>query len=447
MKTIKIAFRNLNRQKRRSVLLGIAVAFVFLISTFILGMANGLLQNMEYNIASSVGGDIWICAATKKPDVPADKIVGYDVMYQEQETLFDDIVKECKVNAEVISRRSPIDGQLIFAGKKLSNTIWGIKEDEKLAWDSIVYKEGNRAAMKKENAILLSETIAENLNLHLHDTILFETKTDQGQSTIAEFQLEGIAVDTNLLSSAFTVFANIDYIHKIYGITGDNAFGSYFILLKNSKQQEEVANAIEAALRNRNILVTDRALAKEKVPTMPLQHLNHQLGSGNWNGYKYMVASMIDIAPQMIQVKFTVQTIAFVVLIVLLALTMIGVVNTFRMIVFERRGEIGTMRACGARAKSVKWIFLMEGFLLTLIGALAGLLLGILIMSVLSLIPIARDSMLSAFAHAGHLAWQLDPLAVIAWFSILAILTLLAVAGPAGKASKMLPAEALRTKQ
>lgn len=268
MKTIKIAFRNLNRQKRRSVLLGIAVAFVFLISTFILGMANGLLQNMEYNIASSVGGDIWICAATKKPDVPADKIVGYDVMYQEQETLFDDIVKECKVNAEVISRRSPIDGQLIFAGKKLPNTIWGIKEDEKLAWDSIVYKEGNREAMKKENAILLSETIAENLNLHLHDTILFETKTDQGQSTIAEFQLEGIAVDTNLLSSAFTVFANIDYIHKIYGITGDNAFGSYFILLKNSKQQEEVANAIEAALRNRNILVTDRALAKQKVPTI-----------------------------------------------------------------------------------------------------------------------------------------------------------------------------------
>lgn len=447
MKTLKIAFRNLNRQKRRSVLLGIAVAFVFLISTLILGMASGLLQSMEYNIASSVGGDIWICAATKDPDVPADKIVGYQVMYQEQEKLFDDIAKECHVDSEAISRRTPIDGQLVFAGKKLGSTIWGIQEDEKLAWDSIVYKEGSREAMKKENAILLSETIVENMNLHLHDTVLFETKTDQGQSTIAEFQLEGIAADTNLLSSAFTVFANIDYIHKIYGVTGDNAFGSYFILLKDARKQEEIAKAMEAAFRERNLLVTDRALAKEQAPMMPLQHLNDQLGRGNWAGYKYMVATMIDVAPQMAQLKFWVQSISFGVLTVLLLLTMIGVVNTFRMIVYERRGEIGTMRACGARAKSVKRIFLMEGFLLTLIGALSGLILGVLIMSMISLIPIARDSTLSAFAHAGHLAWQLDPIVVIAWFIILAILTLLAVAAPAGKASRMLPAEALRTKQ
>lgn len=446
MKTLKIAFRNLNRQKRRSVLLGIAVGFVFLISTFILGMSNGMLQSMEYNIANQVGGNIWISAAKKDAETPSEKRVGYTIMGAEQKELFDSIIKELNIGVKTISLRTPIPGNFIFAGKTLPTTIWGIEENEALAWDSISFKEGSRESMKKENALLLSENIVKELNLVLHDTVLFETKNDAGQKTVEEFQLEGIAVDNNVLASGMTVFANIDYINKIYGVHDPNSFGAYFIMLKDQNRQDTIAQAIENKFREKNLLVTDRALAKKECQNMPIKSLLKQLGMGKWEGYKYFVASMNDESQSLVQLKTLVSVIALGILIVLLTLTMIGVVNTFRMIVFERRGEIGTMRACGAKASFVRHIFRLEGLLLTCFGALAGLGIAVFIMFILSCIPISADSIFSVFAHNGHLIWRVSAGHFVVWFILLSILTIIATAGPAGKASRMLPAEALQIK-
>ncbi len=55
----------------------------------------------------------------------------------------------------------------------------------------------------------------------------------------------------------------------------------------------------------------------------------------------------------------------------------INIFNSMRRIVFERRFEISTMSALGARISSVKNIFIMRGFLIGLRGAIAGLVLGL----------------------------------------------------------------------
>jgi len=48
--------------------------------------------------------------------------------------------------------------------------------------------------------------------------------------------------------------------------------------------------------------------------------------------------------------------------------------NTMNMAVVERTIEIGTLRAIGLRRSGVRWLFVLEGFLLGLCGALAGML-------------------------------------------------------------------------
>lgn len=55
----------------------------------------------------------------------------------------------------------------------------------------------------------------------------------------------------------------------------------------------------------------------------------------------------------------------------------INIFNSMRRIVFERRSEISTLSALGAKISSVKNIFIMRGFLIGLRGALAGLVLGL----------------------------------------------------------------------
>ena len=57
----------------------------------------------------------------------------------------------------------------------------------------------------------------------------------------------------------------------------------------------------------------------------------------------------------------------------------INIYNGMRRLVFERRTEIAVLSAMGARKVGIKSIFIMRGFLMGTLGALAGLFLGLLI--------------------------------------------------------------------
>ncbi len=66
MQYIILALRNLGRQKRRSFLLGGAIAFGILIVTFVNGFAGGLAANLEQNFSQLLGGEIFIQGVEKK---------------------------------------------------------------------------------------------------------------------------------------------------------------------------------------------------------------------------------------------------------------------------------------------------------------------------------------------------------------------------------------------
>ena len=55
----------------------------------------------------------------------------------------------------------------------------------------------------------------------------------------------------------------------------------------------------------------------------------------------------------------------------------VGVMNVMLVSVSERRKEIGIRRALGARRKDIRSQFLIESFILSLIGGLLGILLGV----------------------------------------------------------------------
>ena len=55
----------------------------------------------------------------------------------------------------------------------------------------------------------------------------------------------------------------------------------------------------------------------------------------------------------------------------------IGMMNTMAMSVFERRGEIASLRAMGWRRSRVAWLVLSESFFLSIVGAVIGIALGI----------------------------------------------------------------------
>ncbi|EPF27950.1 ABC transporter permease [Treponema medium] len=442
MNILKIAFRNLNRQKRRSALLVIAIVFAFLIVTLIDGLSAGARKSLEYQVAKAIGGHVYVVGAEKAPDKTEDDKAN-EYLPPESVDLIKQIIKEEKIDALYTTVRVQRYGTLIFAGKQLTAQIAGCKFDEEEALrNSFAFKEGGWENVKIENALFIPEKTADALNAALNDIILYETTTLNGQATVAEFQIAGIYQDQSQFDQ-MQFYANFDYLNKIAEVPAGYAV-QMGIFLKDENQQDAVASIFENRLAEYGP-VTSRKLAAQFNPTSPGQELLRQLNEGKWDGTKYAVMTFYDFAPQMVTLSQTIQWISLGVLLVLLLVTMIGISNTFRMVVHERKGEIGTMRSCGISRGKVSLLFLAEAGFLSVIGAASGFVLALLVMQIISFIPISIDSVFSMLTTNGHFLWILSPTVICLKFLLTACLAILAALGPAIRAANMIPAEALRS--
>lgn len=70
--------------------------------------------------------------------------------------------------------------------------------------------------------------------------------------------------------------------------------------------------------------------------------------------------------------------IAYLILSFILLIAIFNVIGTLSMLIFEKRQSISTLRSMGADRKLINQIFLIEGWLISLAGAIAGLALGVL---------------------------------------------------------------------
>jgi len=126
-----------------------------------------------------------------------------------------------------------------------------------------------------------------------------------------------------------------------------------------------------------------------------------------------------------------------------------GVVNTMMISVSERTREIGTLKALGARRGQIMRIFISEAFLIGVIGAVVGILIGVVVAFALpSFTGAASASGLGGAGIGGLFRGVLAPsitLRLIVLSLALGIgVGVLAGLYPAWRASKMDPVEALR---
>ncbi len=119
----------------------------------------------------------------------------------------------------------------------------------------------------------------------------------------------------------------------------------------------------------------------------------------------------------------------------------VGIVTTLYTSVMERTREIGTLKALGAKSRTILFMFLTESFIIGVIGSATGLLVGGLL--AFNLLPI-----IAGFGGGGGNVPQITPIFVPETTGIVFLVGVLVstIAGiyPAWRAARLLPIVALR---
>ena len=440
---LRIAFRNTGRQKKRTLLLAGAIAFGVVVVTLLNGFTGGASRNIERVLTDLIGGHVYV-SGTQLTD--SRLIINVIRDWEDGNSPLADVVGEVEGQIADLNRRSRTLGTLIFGSKQTNQFLDGVDwHGEASFFPSLSLTAGSLPGPDDRNALILPEAAAERLRVEVGDQVLVRVSTVTGQQNVGELVLAATIEDSGITAFS-SAFVRLDYMGELIG-TGAGEFQVLNLYLRDPRQSGRVAEVLRARLP------TAPEDEQEEVSGQP-PGTPGALGAGvnrladdeePWEGTRYEITTLDDILDQVSDLFGVLDIVSLVVFLILLTITMVGVVNTFRMVLLERIREIGTMRAVGMQGRSVRGIFLMEAGFIGLIGALIGLVLAGIAMLVLGQLTLDTDSPLQFFLNDGRITFAVPPLSVVTNVAILLVLSLLAAFIPARRAARMEPAAALRS--
>ena len=432
MRNLRIAFRNLSRQKKRSFLLGGAIAFGVLIITLVNSFTAGFVENVQENFSYFLSGHIFLSGYEKSPTGRLISVIRDDSVLTEV------IEENVSRKTRFLARRSSMSGVLIFEGESVRQQIVGVDwEEESYLKDRLMLMRGSiELVMADPRSLILNENMADKLDVQIGDSLLVQLQTVSGQQNVGEFVLSAVTMDTGVFSTV-SAYAHRSHVNRLRNIESDE-YISLGIFLDDMQEMDPEGDRLYRALEDK-VAMLPRASGPRG-----FQDLRQMMAEETWEGTRYQLSTISDFLQPLNQIASVLNTVGLVVVLILFVIIMVGVTNTFRMIIFERTQEIGTMRALGMQRNGVRDLFLLEAILLSLGSAVLGLILAYGIAGILTLIDFGMDNRFFIILKNGHLSFKVLPLRTLMNILIVGALTLLAVLVPALKAARLDPAHALR---
>jgi len=328
---IKMAFRNIFRNPKRTFL----TAFVVLIG--IMGIIMGLsfitgVENLFVKEGINLTGEIRITSKDfeikeRKMDLTAN------IDYKK-------IKEKTKKYSEIKKGIGRIKfGAVIYSEDEYEKALgFGIEEDDyKYSGLQKSIYEGEFFNYKKVDEILIGNKIKEKLNLKLGDEVTILTSTQHKSISALNYKIIGFyKMENSRLNRSFYIKLN----EAQYLLDMENKITEYLIFCNKTKNINEIGAKI-----------------KKEFKKGYLVKLWSEIG---FNGYLSRVFPVIKR----------------IFMIILGFLSGVGIGNTMMMIVFERRKEIGVLKASGMMNFNITKLFCLEGVIIGLMGSISGAFLG-----------------------------------------------------------------------
>ena len=402
----KLAFKNVLRSKRRIILTFLIMSFGIAIYILMAGMLKGFDDASIKNIIDFDTGHYKLRSIAFDEDRPFDT------------ANYLDNVLDLKAKLSKLSFITGITERVNFLAE-LDNSIdassvvcVGIGPQDNKVFSLAEYiSEGELQA----EGVILGKNLAEGMGLKLGDMVYLTFRNKQGMLTSME------RVITGIVNSADPRVNN----------------SSVFMPLAAAKQYLNTEQVTEIAVK------TDSANQISKYEP----EINKAL-EGLAKVYSWKKLSQDFVAITAMKKK---SSSVFLLMITIIA--MVGIINTLLMSVYEKKREIGTMKALGMTDKEVRTLFLMEGLLIGVAGGILGLILGTLFNGYFVIQGLDITAMVGeetkdiGYPVMGVVKSAWDYSAYIGALLLSVLASLLASYYPARKVTKLQPMECLRTIQ
>jgi putative ABC transport system permease protein len=426
---LQIAARNLTRHTRRNLFLGGALAAVtgllVLLSALTAGIEHAMMESATTLMTGhvNVGGFFKITSGSAAPLVS-----DYPRALERTRALVPEIAYVAVRGrgwAKAVSESTSMD--LVLAGVDVAN---------EPGFASVIRPvEGKLEDLGQRGTMLLFQGQAERLGVKVGDVVTLSAPTSRGVNNTSDVRVAVIAKNVGLLS-AFSAFIETNTLRQLYGISSTTT-GALHVYLKHPEQAPAVAARLRAGLAEAGWRVMDPD------PQPYWMKLMQKVPAEDWTGQKLDVTTWEDEMGQFKQFIFGVRALTALLVLVLMAVVIIGILNTLAIAVRERTREIGTLRAIGMQRTKVLWLLVLETALLALLGTVGGVLVAGGVGALLNAIGIRIPEGMQFFLMQERLRFLFQPGWVVSYVLLLSTVTVVASLWPALRAARLRPVTAM----
>lgn len=426
MTVLRLALRSLSRNAPRYVFIGTAIVLAFALITTISALSDGAMAELRAKsyryfsgTASVTGyenGRIGIPRADEAVAMLAAGLPGASTVSKRSLYYRDDAL--LAFNGEIVRQRRIVGADFRAEAEELRG---------------LSLRAGSLAPLEAagSRSILVSTVVSEALGCAVGDAVELRLSTDSGQDNAATLIVAGVFDEGSLFG--YVSYLGLDTMNELTGRSPGYATDiavyakggeSSFAFAERVRQVLSAKFAVYEAFRDK--AERDVAVAR---------------GGG-------LRLAVLAIDAQLAQIGDLMKAVLIVsrsVLAVFSLIVMVGIMNTYRILIDQRSKEIGTMRAIGMQSRSVLAMIMAEAGGLVLASCACGLAVGAGILAIVSGLDLSRYPAAGFFTAGGRLVAALRPGSFLVNLGMIAGAVGLAAFGPARKAARIQPAEALRS--
>jgi putative ABC transport system permease protein len=405
----KIAIRNLSRYKRRTLLTASLVTIGVVFVLLFISISGSFKNMMVGQMTDSMLGHLEIHRKGYLASI--DNLpLNLNLKLQAYQKL-EGILKQ-QPEVEAFSPRIKFGGMFSTFVETTNIRLNGVYPDPEFKTVPLLTSRITKGAKTlNRGEILIPDLLSTGMKVNAGDTVVVIATNKDGSVNGKQFKVAGI-------------------LESVTGPGGRDGYIHFDDAMDVLRMEEMEVSEVAIRLKHFNRLHS----FAEKLESLLSGEVNKQgkpiYDVSTWEKLSpfYNIARMIDVM-------------AFFIKLMLIAVVLVSIMNVMIMAVYERIREIGTIAAIGTLPGKILSMFVLEGLFLGTMGALAGDLIGLIVILILNRVGITFD-----FGRQTGLVLSttIAPMDVVIISLIVIFISVVASLQPAYKASRMEPINALR---